>query len=334
MNPLVSIVIPVYNVNKYLTECIQSITKQTYENWEIVLVDDGSTDGSSVICDTLASQERRIQTFHKQNGGLSSARNYGTDKSSGEYIIYLDSDDYWYKEDVLSLLIKTALQTDADIVRGEFVYMQDESGVISEPNRTNKKQLEGKVFDSTTMFIDAIAGENFSWLFLFKRHVLEDIRFNEQFLFQEDIEFNVRLFSNQWKCAYTSLPFYVYRQRSNSIMTSPKTWNIKGSFMLSHIYGDYASLIADKVLSRYYYYNAVMMYFWTLCTLAQNPYYQKRNELIKELEIESIRDNVWTLIWKQKIFNRSFVFSMLKTKYGVRVMRFKNNIQEFLIKLH
>ena len=93
MEELVSIIVPVYNVEDYLTECIESAIKQTYHNLEIILVDDGSTDTSGKICDMYACKDDRIKVFHKQNGGLSDARNTGIEKATGEYIYFLDSDD-------------------------------------------------------------------------------------------------------------------------------------------------------------------------------------------------------------------------------------------------
>ena len=96
-NIFISVIIPVYNVEKYLRKSINSILEQSYKNYEIILIDDGSTDSSGLICDEYSKKHCFIKTFHKKNGGLSSARNYGIDKSSGNYICFLDSDD-WYSD--------------------------------------------------------------------------------------------------------------------------------------------------------------------------------------------------------------------------------------------
>ena len=92
----VSIIVPVYNVEHYLEECIKSVIEQTYKNIELILVDDGSTDKSGKICDNYSSLDERIIVIHKNNGGLSSARNVGLEAAQGRYIIFIDSDDYWY----------------------------------------------------------------------------------------------------------------------------------------------------------------------------------------------------------------------------------------------
>ncbi|MBQ5852329.1 MAG: glycosyltransferase family 2 protein, partial [Lachnospiraceae bacterium] len=91
---MISIVVPVYNVEKYLERCVDSLINQTYENIEILLIDDGSKDNSGQMCDEYANKDSRITVYHKENGGLSDARNYGMDRAKGEYIIFIDSDDY------------------------------------------------------------------------------------------------------------------------------------------------------------------------------------------------------------------------------------------------
>lgn len=94
MNKLVSIIVPVYNVEKYLKRCMTSILEQTYSNLEILLIDDGSPDNSGNLCDEIQSTDERIKVYHKANGGLSSARNYGLERCTGEYIFFIDSDDW------------------------------------------------------------------------------------------------------------------------------------------------------------------------------------------------------------------------------------------------
>ena len=114
MEELVSIIVPVYNVEDYLTECIESAIKQTYHNLEIILVDDGSTDTSGKICDMYACKDDRIKVFHKQNGGLSDARNTGIEKATGEYIYFLDSDDM-LPTGAIEKMLNACVQEDADM---------------------------------------------------------------------------------------------------------------------------------------------------------------------------------------------------------------------------
>jgi glycosyltransferase involved in cell wall biosynthesis len=112
--PLISIIVPIYNIAEYASECIQSLINQTYKNIEIILVDDGSTDHSPAICDEFAEQDERIKVIHKRNGGLSDARNAGLDVATGEYIGFVDGDD-WVDEDMYETLYHLIYEHQADI---------------------------------------------------------------------------------------------------------------------------------------------------------------------------------------------------------------------------
>ena len=113
--PLVFVVIPVYNVSRYLQQCLDSVVSQTYRNLEIIIVDDGSTDGSGRICDRYEKRDERSHVIHSANRGLSSARNLGLDKIRGSYILFVNSDD-WIEPHTVDTLIRAAMQTGADIV--------------------------------------------------------------------------------------------------------------------------------------------------------------------------------------------------------------------------
>ena len=115
MEDLISVIVPIYNVEKYINRCIDSIIEQTYTNLEIILVDDGSTDNSGSICDEYAKKDNRIKVIHKENGGVSSARNVGLDTAIGQYITFVDSDDYIEKK-YCEILLKTLKKQKADCV--------------------------------------------------------------------------------------------------------------------------------------------------------------------------------------------------------------------------
>ena len=112
---LVSVIVPVFNVEKFLEKCVSSITNQTYKNLEILLVDDGSTDNSGTICDNFSKNDNRLKVFHKKNGGLSDARNYGIERATGSYIMFIDSDD-WIENDTIELLLDKTIEEKSDIV--------------------------------------------------------------------------------------------------------------------------------------------------------------------------------------------------------------------------
>ena len=110
-NPLISVIVPIYDVESYLPKCVESVLRQTYTNLEIILVDDGSPDNSGKICDDFAARDPRVRVIHKENGGLSSARNAGLDAAHGEYITFLDSDD-WIAEDAYEHLLSVLRKYD------------------------------------------------------------------------------------------------------------------------------------------------------------------------------------------------------------------------------
>ena len=112
----ISVVVPVYNVEEYLDQCVESLVGQTYKNLEVILVDDGSPDNCPAMCDEWAERDNRIKVIHKENGGVSSARNAALDIASGDYIGFVDSDD-WIEPDMYEILIKNAKKYDADISR-------------------------------------------------------------------------------------------------------------------------------------------------------------------------------------------------------------------------
>ena len=121
-NELISIIVPVYNVEQYLEKCINSIINQTYKNLEIILVDDGATDNSGKMCDELAKTDNRIKVYHKENGGLSDARNYGVERAIGEYIGFVDSDDY-IDEEMYEKLYGAIKKEDVDVAECNFKFI-------------------------------------------------------------------------------------------------------------------------------------------------------------------------------------------------------------------
>lgn len=184
MKPTISIIIPVYNVSKFLEECVNSILAQSYEDFEVLLIDDGSTDGCGDICDNYALVDSRIKVIHKTNGGVSSARNVGINHAHGEWITFIDADDIVYK-DLLRDYI-SSLETAADLYIQGF---EDSDG--------NKVHVDYKewVGDDILIKLEDIRGtqlENFVWNKLYRTSIIRDynIRFNEKIEMVEDGLFN------------------------------------------------------------------------------------------------------------------------------------------------
>jgi glycosyltransferase involved in cell wall biosynthesis len=281
-NPTISVIVPVYNVEKYLDECIQSIVSQTFKDIEIILVNDGSTDSSGLICDQWMQKDERIKVIHKKNGGLSSARNAGIDAAQGKYIIFVDSDDYWIGTDSLAHLYDTAEKFDADVVRGEYI-VENEKGERINTIAKNKSVYSNKLLDSATFYINCIAGENYSWLFLFKRDAFKESRFDEDVIFLEDTDFNISFFSSQHRCIYTNIEFYIYRKRSNSILTTPRISNLSGMLNLSDVFQKYSKQCDDIQLKKEFSNKAIMYYYWTLEEMTYDSYFKQKYKIAQKI---------------------------------------------------
>ena len=216
----ISVIIPVYNVEDYLTECVDSVLNQTYKNYEILLIDDGSTDKSSQICDAYSEKNNKINVIHTENKGLSAARNLGTEKAKGEYVFYLDSDDY-VENNVLERMIKIVEQDNVDIVCGNFMYTYSDRTVIA-----IKEEKEYEVLDTYSAMEQLVKGEkiqNFAWGKLIKKEIAQNHKFPVGKLF-EDMYWTHYVIDQAEKVAIDYKSFVYYRQRDNSISYS---FNIK-----------------------------------------------------------------------------------------------------------
>lgn len=214
--PIVSIIVPVFNVEKYLPQCILSIKNQTYNNIEVFLVDDGSTDASGTICDEASKQEPRFKTFHKPNGGLSDARNYGIERASGKWITFIDSDDYISPE-YIEYLLNLALNNQTKIAAGAHTIFY-ESG---------KKYYKGFGETSINLFSQKEALQHIllddgldlsAWAKLYSADLFKEIRYPKGLSF-EDTATTYKLFFQCDQIVCGSKSIYNYRIRSNSITT-------------------------------------------------------------------------------------------------------------------
>lgn len=214
--PLVSIIIPVYNVEKYLKRCVDSVLSQTYKTLEIILVDDGSTDNCGKICDAYLSCDTRIYVIHKKNGGLSDARNYGIKAAHGDYVFFLDSDD-WIRNDCIQVLIKHAIEKKADVVISKYITVSDES----KPH-TKKNHVSVVTLDKITALSCLLYQKNFStsaWGKLYKISIIEKFAFPVGKLF-EDVETIFKVIESSEQIVFLNEILYYYFGRTNSITKS------------------------------------------------------------------------------------------------------------------
>lgn len=211
-NRKISVIIPVYKVEKYLPKCIESIVNQTYNNLEIILVDDGSPDRSSEICDKYALKDGRIKVIHKENGGVARARNTGLDAATGDYIGFVDSDD-WIETDMYELLMKNAIKYDADIsMCGETVYENGE--IVSAPN-SGEVRLLNRIEAKKSTVVGGTMG--FVWNKIYKRDTVGDVRFSSDYGCSEDLMFVYQLLENTDKIVVDSSAKYNYFRNDGGI---------------------------------------------------------------------------------------------------------------------
>lgn len=210
-NPLISVIIPVYNVKTYLRECIDSVFAQTYTNIEIILIDDGSSDGSSYICDEYSKLDNRVIVVHQENGGLSSARNAGIQIAQGSYLTFIDSDDYIHI-DMLSILLDEIIKYKADIACCSYSSYELQ-------NIKEREDVLLKKEEAISRLLDENGYKCYAWNKLYKRELFEEIRYPIGKWF-EDIITTYKLFSKSQSVVYTNQKLYFYRLRKDSITQS------------------------------------------------------------------------------------------------------------------
>lgn len=209
---MVSIIVPVYNIQEYLSACIDSIISQTYPDIEVILVNDGSQDSSGQICDEYVARDRRVKVIHKENGGVSSARNSGLVDAVGEWIMYVDGDD-WIEPNMLELLVGSAESNNADIVIGDFKMVSDKSAKVY-----SSVEWEDDKVRSLNRYIASVWTA--AWGAIIKRSLFEtyNISSPSDITFCEDFHLMVRLCFFANKIVHVNIPLYNYRQRGSSVM--------------------------------------------------------------------------------------------------------------------
>lgn len=236
---LVSFIVPVYNVESYIHQCVESIVKQTYKNIEIILVDDGSPDNSPEICDKLAVKDSRIKVLHKLNGGLSDARNAGLKIATGEYIVFIDGDDFWIDEKQLAaLMVVVKENADCDFIGFNCSYYYSQSDTYKPwvkycvDNIEDKNKIIQNLISSGTFPMSAC-------LKIIRRNFLvnNNLTFKVGQL-SEDIPWFINLLDRAKKCKFINQYIYAYRQNVAG--------SISGSFPVKH-FDDILSIIKNEI---------------------------------------------------------------------------------------
>lgn len=294
---LISIIVPVYKVEEYLDRCVESLVNQTYTNLEIILVDDGSPDNSGKLCDEWALKDKRIKVIHKENSGVSSARNIGIDNAKGEYIGFVDSDDY-VSSKMYEFLINS-YDKDTDYVCCDFT----RDGTFDENN----------IIDSNCNIYELIKyiypWHGGVWTGLYKKEILNQLRFDKDYYFGEDLIF---LISYLIKCNYIKRinnKLYYYYENINSV-TKQKEYNK----LMTNEYNYYLSIkksykilenkFNDKYIGNYINY---MLSVFKIFKFNNNFKYFKKEVIIELEKYESYFTN-----------SQKMLFIFIKYKFPVR----------------
>lgn len=330
-NPLVSVIIPVYNVEKFLPDCLKSVIGQTYENLEIICVNDGSPDKCGDILQKFANKDKRIVILNKENGGLSSARNAGMKVAKGDFVFFLDSDD-WIDKKCIESLVTTQLRTNADVV-----CVHDIIIYYSPKNKLYERMISGHT-EGAFQITNEILNKMWvvAWGKLFKRkQILDlDISFPEGCLY-EDEYFHYVLLANLRKIAVSDEGSVFYRQRENSIMSQQKLRSGKDNLLIFQKIFEYYQEngflgkidLPVRILSSGFGQNA-------------NPklYYQQVKDLLCHLGVTKDMVNHHELVGKLLESNDYLSYCRCETCYLVKqnIKKWRKNLFRFKLgkKIH
>jgi glycosyltransferase involved in cell wall biosynthesis len=307
MKPRISIIVPVYNVEHFIHECIESILNQTFSDFELILVNDGSTDQSGSICNEFAKKDTRVTVIHKKNGGQSSARNRGIDTAKGEYIGFVDSDD-WIHQDMYKILHNYAIEKDVDIAACNLMqYNKDSIGHLYSNNTTDE------IFDKPSAMHELYLNERLTFSpcnKLYKKELFKGIRFKEGSIL-EDMDFAYKVINIANKVYYTGQALYFYRYNEKSTMRKGFSKNRLDEFEVRKdmylFYSKNYPEIANEVYAEWFL-TGVMLYIniekyfdnekkhyeylikmdrAKLTPLLTNSYYNRKKKLLLSLAIIS-----------------------------------------------
>ena len=291
MNPLISVIVPVYNTEPYLRTCINSIVNQSFTDLEILIIDDGSNDNSGKICDELALTDDRISVYHKENGGLSVARNYGLKKASGLFYAFVDSDDCLHK-DFFKVLINSQRKNKADIVSTDILMFDDFKQIIEESEDSFSELVFNR--DEAIKEYFKPSGERKIYhgfcMKLYKKELFDEIEFPAGRL-HEDLYVTYRLINKCNRFVYLDLPYYYYFQNPSGICNNYTEDNFNDE---CDAYFEIYSFFKDSK------YEKEVLFFLTFqfldaFTKASHFIDDVHNSKRKEESIKWLRSHVWNI---------------------------------------
>lgn len=310
---LISVIVPIYNAEAYLSRCIDSILGQKYKNIELILVDDGSTDSSAKVCDEYATKDARVKVYHQRNSGVSAARNNGIDKSKGDYIAFVDADDY-LDRNFAGEILKQATKNNADYVCCGYkrVYNDHEEVINGDGSRQTMSPDELPID-----LLNVQNGHGFAHMKLIKKSAIGDARFDEKIKVGEDALFNIVLCKNINKAVIYNKPLYNYVFNSNSVVRKydkkyPDKYLQSMKFMRQYILKNYRDY--DDVIQNLY--NYIAYHVLLICV---NYCYHPLNEnkyasLKKVCSIDLFRESIAKSKYDNMSISRKIALFCLKHK--------------------
>lgn len=211
---VISVIVPIYNVEKYLNRCVESIVNQTYKDLEIILVDDGSPDNCPQICDSWAEKDNRIKVVHKENGGLSDARNAGMRNATGEVVSFIDSDD-WIESNMFEKMLSQMEQDNSDIVSCGVKWVEENGKILKNDTVDQHETLD--THSAMSELINDGKLKQHVWNKIYKTELIKDILF-EKGKYHEDVFWSYQIIGKAECVSVVTDSFYYYVQRTNSIM--------------------------------------------------------------------------------------------------------------------
>ena len=317
---LVSVIIPVYNVEKYIKPCIESIINQTYKNLEIILVDDGSTDSSGLICDEYSERDNRIKVIHQKNRGLSGARNSGIEIAKGEFLSFVDSDDFldlrFFKE-----MMQKAEKEKSDIALCGVTYCNENGEFISEDIIDKHTVIMG--LDQLKLLLcDNKKYSTTAWAKIYRKNLWDQIRYPEG-KYHEDVYTTYKVVDKSHRSSIIAKPYYWYRQITGSITHS--------KFNLKHL----DSVEATKERAEYMVENHPYLKKYAFSTVAYSSIkiLEKMiqdnisDKVIEQQLKQNVKKNIWYLLQiktysiSTKLFGICTAFSVSATKRLYKILR-------------
>lgn len=315
-----SVIVPVYNVEKYLKRCVDSILRQNYENMEVLLIDDGSTDKSGEICDAIEKSSEKIKVIHQENKGLSEARNAGVDLSKGDYILFIDSDDF-IEDEAVSELMSICNEKQVDVA---LCHQQDDYGNTARTVTKNTETFYCTGKEALGLMLEGVKIPGTACAKIVKKEITDGLRFPAGKTY-EDAFFNTDLFLRADTVYCTTAPYYHYWHRKGSITTasfSVKNFDVIDAYTLNL---QKVRALAPELESL-----ALFRYYWSYCVVLDKMLMTDNFKTLDRYdEIKSFIKKNWLNIVRCKYLSKfrrmSIIIFILNVQLYRQIVIFKTN---------